>query len=131
MSDNHGAAGNRDTLLENFAAELTSAVYPLVLGHGMRGSWIKVELGLWRALAATVKKWARERPSAGSPDELKVWREGLLVDLTESAFYIAMKHGIKGSLLEVELGLYRAFRSVVRRVGQEALRSQITRERYS
>jgi hypothetical protein len=34
-------------------------------------------------------------------DELEVWREGLLVDLAESAFCIALKNGIKGSLLEV------------------------------
>jgi hypothetical protein len=115
MSDNHRVTCDRDTLLENFAAELTCAVYPLALRHGMRGSWIKVELGLWRALAEAVKKWARERPPAGSPDEFKAWREGLLVDLTESAFYVAVKHGIKGSLLEVELGLYRTFRLVVRR----------------
>ena len=51
-------------------------------------------------------------PHAGA-----VWRQGFLVDLTEGAFYIAVKHGIKGSLLEVELDLYRAFRSVIRRVG--------------
>ena len=115
MNDNNGVACTRDTLLENFAAELTSAAYPLTLRHGMRGSWIKVELGLWRALAETVKKWARERPSAAPSDEFKAWREGLLVDLTESAFYVAVKHGIKGSLLEVELCLYRAFRLVIRR----------------
>jgi hypothetical protein len=115
MSDNHGAVGNRDTLLDNFAADLTSAVYPIALRHGMAGSWIKVELGLWRALAETVKKWAPERPPPGHPDEFKTWREGFLVDLTEGAFYVAVKHGIKGSLLEVELGLYRAFRLVIRR----------------
>src|ERR1700678_690096 len=62
MSDNHRAACNRDSLLENFAAELTSAAYPLALRQGMNDSWIKVELGLWRALAETVEKWARERP---------------------------------------------------------------------
>ena len=115
MIDNPGAACSRDTLLENFAAELTCAAYPIALRHGMAGSWLKVELGLWRALAETVKKWAREWPPAGPPDEFKVWQEGLLVDLTESAFYIAMKHGMKGSLLEVELDLYRAFRLVIRR----------------
>jgi hypothetical protein len=140
MSDNHVASYDRDARLENFAAELTSAAYPLALRHGMSGSWIAVELGLWRALAETVKKWAREWPPAGSSDEFEAWREGLLVDLTESAFYgagmnledaqalerllvdltesafyVAVKHGIKGSLLEVELGLYRAFRLVVRR----------------
>jgi hypothetical protein len=115
MSDNPGASCNRDTLLENFAAELTCAAYPIALRHGVAGSWLKVELGLWRALVATVKKWAGERPPAGSWDEFKAWRDGLAVDLTEGAFYIAVKHGIKGSLLEVELDLYRAFRLVIRR----------------
>ena len=115
MIDNHGAVCNRDTLLENFAAELTSAVYPIALRHGIAGSWIKVELGLWRAVAETVKKWARERPPAGSSDEFEVWRQGFLVDLTDGAFSTAVKHGIEGSLLEVELDLYRAFRFVIRR----------------
>src|SRR5579862_7534293 len=100
MSDNHGAVCNRDSLFEDFAAELTCAAYPLALGHGLKDSWIKVELGLWRALAETVKRWAQERPLAESSDDFKVWQEGLLADLTESAFYIAVKHGIKGSLLE-------------------------------
>ena len=115
MSDNHGAACNRDTLFENFAAELTSAAYSIALRHGMRGSWLDLQMGLWRVLAETVKKRAREWPLAGPPDEFKAWREGLLVDLTESAFYVAEIHGIKGALLEVELGLYRAFRLVIRR----------------
>jgi hypothetical protein len=48
MSDNHGASCSRDTPLENFAAELTSAAYSVALRHGMAGSWIRVELGLWR-----------------------------------------------------------------------------------
>ena len=115
MNDIPDTTRDRDTRLENFAAELTSAVYPLVLRRGLKDSWIKVELGLWRALAETVKRWARQRPPAGSADEFEAWREGLLVDLTESAFYVALKNGIKGSLLEVELGLYRAFRLVIRR----------------
>jgi hypothetical protein len=131
MSDNHGATCN-DTLLENFAAELTSAVYCVAIRHGMRGSWLDLEMGLWRELAGTVEKWAREWPPAGSPEEFKAWREGLLVDLTEGAFHIALKYGIKGFPLEVELDLYRAFRSVIRRVGQEALRCLIiTKVRHS
>jgi hypothetical protein len=113
MNDNHRAICDRDTLLESFAAELTSAVYGLALRHGMRGSWIKMELGLWRALAETLQKWTGEWPPTPSSDEFEAWQEGLLVDLTESAFYIAVKHGIKGAYLEVELGLYQAFRSVI------------------
>jgi hypothetical protein len=60
-------------------------------------------------------EWARERPPDEPPEKFKAWQEGLLVDLTEGAFYIAVKHGIKGSPLEVELALYRAFRFVIRR----------------
>ena len=132
MSDNPGAACDQDTLLENFAAELTSAVYGLALPHGMTGSWLDLQLRLWRVLAATVKKWAREWPPAGSPDEFKAWREGFLVDLTEGAFHIVLKHGIKGFPLEVELDLYWGFRSAIGRVGQEALRRQIiTKVRHS
>jgi hypothetical protein len=115
MSDHPDPNRNRDTLVDNFAAELTTAAYSLALRHGLSGSWIKVELGLWRALAETVKKWAQESPPAGSSDELEVWRQGFLMDLTEGAFYIAVRHGIKGSLLGVELDLYRAFRLVIRR----------------
>ena len=120
MSDNHCASCNRDTLLENFAAELTRAAYSVALRHGTRCSWIKVELGLWKALAETVKKWAQEGPPVGSSDEFKVWREGLLVDLTEEAFHCSLQHGIQGFPLEVEFGLYRALRSVIRRLRREA-----------
>ena len=115
MSDNHRTTCDRDIRLENLAAELTSAVYPVVLRRGLKGSWIEVELGLWRALAETVKRWARQRPPGASSDEFEAWRESLLVDLTESAFYVALKNGIKGPLLELELGLYRAVRVVIRR----------------
>jgi hypothetical protein len=50
-------ACNQDARLENLAAKLTSAVYPIALRHGVGGSWLDMELGLWRALAAAVKKW--------------------------------------------------------------------------
>jgi hypothetical protein len=115
MSDNQRTACDRDAQLENLAAELTNAVYPRALRRGLKDSWIKMELGLWRALAETLKKWERQRPPAASAAELEAWRKGLLVDLTESAFYVAVRNGIKGSLLELELGLYRAFRLAFRR----------------
>jgi hypothetical protein len=60
MLDNHGATSNPDPQLENIAAELTGAVYTLVLRRGLRVSWLDLELDLWRALAETVKKAGRE-----------------------------------------------------------------------
>jgi hypothetical protein len=115
MNDIPDPARDRDTRLENLAAELTSAAYPLALRRGLKDSWIKMELGLWRALAETVKKWARQRPPAASPEEFEAWRDGLLVDLTETAFYVALNNGVQGLPLEVELALYRALRLVIRR----------------
>jgi hypothetical protein len=47
---------------ENFAAELTHAVYPIALRIGMRGSWLDLELELWHVLADTVRMWERELP---------------------------------------------------------------------
>ncbi len=114
-SDTHDATRERDTRLENFAAELTSAVYALLLRRGLKGSWVHVELSLWRALAETVEKWTREPPPAAAPGESDAWGEGLLADLTERASAIALDNGIDGSLLKLDLLLYRAFRPVLRR----------------
>jgi hypothetical protein len=122
MISNVRIAEDGNPFLENFAAELTSAAYPVALRQGLGGSWLKLELGLWRALAETVEKWSRELPPDGSPDEFAVWRESFLADLTKAAFCIALKQEIKGSLLKTELGLYRVFRSMIGRVGQETLR---------
>jgi hypothetical protein len=115
MNDISDIARDRKTRIEDFAAELTRAVYPFMLRRMPRNSWLNMELGLWSALAETVQKWVRQKPSDASADLLAAWREGFLVEVTESAFYIALKNGIKGSLLEVELGLYRAVRLVIKR----------------
>jgi hypothetical protein len=115
MSDNHRTDCDQDTRIENFAAELTRAVYPVVLRRGLRDSWIKMELGLWRAVEEVLKNWGRQWLSAASADELEAWREDLLVDLTDSAFIVAVRNGIKGSLLELKLCLYMAFCRAIRR----------------
>jgi hypothetical protein len=115
MSDNHGASCDQDTRLENFAARLTIAAYHVALRHGAAEVWIAVELGLWRALSGTVKKWARERPPPASSDEFEVWRQGFLVDLTADARRIVQENVVEGFPLEVESDLYRAFRLVIGR----------------
>jgi hypothetical protein len=114
MSDNHSTAWDRDTRLEHLAAELTGAAYSLVLRRGLREPWLNVELGLWRALAQTVEKWARKPPPAASHD-LEAWWEDLLVELTVSALDIALKNGVQAPLLEMERGLSTAFRQEIRR----------------
>jgi hypothetical protein len=115
MSVDHGATFNPEPLLENIAAELTSAVYPVVLRHGLRGSWLDLELGLWRALAETVENWARQAPRHGSPDELEVWRGCFLLELIGKAFHVALSYGVQASVQRRGLDLYVAFRAVIER----------------
>jgi hypothetical protein len=67
MSDNHGAGCNRDSRLEIFAAELTFAAYGVALRHGAAGTWVDLELDLWKALADTVKKWGKGPIPASDP----------------------------------------------------------------
>ena len=50
----------RDLALEDFAAELTEAAYPVVLRQQPQGSWLDLELGLWSALADKVKTWGED-----------------------------------------------------------------------
>jgi hypothetical protein len=50
---------DRDAQLETFTAELTHAAYRVALRNRARGTWLDLELDLWRALADTVKTWER------------------------------------------------------------------------
>jgi hypothetical protein len=69
MNDNRAAVAHANHALEVFAAELTAAVYPVALRHGVGDKWLDLELELWRVLTETVKKWERELPRAGCPGD--------------------------------------------------------------
>jgi hypothetical protein len=101
-------ARDRCVRIENFAADLTNAVYSIVLRRGLSDSWLKAELGLWRTLEDTLKKWARRKPLVESPQTLEAWRLGLLLDLTRTASQTAVENGAVGPRFELELYLYRA-----------------------
>jgi hypothetical protein len=61
------SANNQDARLEAFAAELASAAYRVALRHGVVGTWIDLELDLWRALIETIRKRdgaARDDPAS-------------------------------------------------------------------
>jgi hypothetical protein len=49
--------GKQDALLETLAAELTLAAYRVALRTRTKGTWLDLELDLWRALADTAKTW--------------------------------------------------------------------------
>ena len=77
VSDIPDPAWDRDDGLESFAAELTNAVYPLLLRRGLKGSWLKTELIVWKRLTRTITRWIAERPRATTARELEVLRERL------------------------------------------------------
>ena len=51
---------NRDALLETLAAELTLAAYRVALRTRTEGTWLDLELDLWRTLADTARTWEQE-----------------------------------------------------------------------
>ena len=57
MSDNISVSRDRDTLLDDFVAELTRVAYCVALRHGTAGVWVDLELDLRRALADMVQRW--------------------------------------------------------------------------
>ena len=65
MNLNYLIAPERDARLENLVAKLTEAAYPVALRHGVRGSWVDLELDLWKALGETLCQWKRQSPRAG------------------------------------------------------------------
>jgi hypothetical protein len=98
---------------ENFAAELTEAVFPVALRYGVGNRWLDLELDLWHALSESVEKCARAARGVGAPAESGACRNGLLAELADTAYHTALRHGTRGSLPRSQTGLYQAFRSAI------------------
>ncbi len=118
MNADGRTSGDRDTSPETLAAELTVAAYPIALRHGRGGLWIDWELEIWVVLVETVKKWARAFSQPEWLSKFEAWQEAFLEELTDSAYRTILSYGIQGSFLEVELGLYRAFRPLIKPCGE-------------
>jgi hypothetical protein len=48
---------NRDAQLETLAAEFTLAAYRVALRTRTAGTWLDLELDLWRSLADKARSW--------------------------------------------------------------------------
>jgi hypothetical protein len=57
MNDILDTTEDRDTRLENFAAELAQAVHLMVLQRGRKDSWLDLELDLWKVVSESVSRW--------------------------------------------------------------------------
>src|SRR5215467_7704137 len=56
-------------VLTSFAADLTDAAYSVVLRHGIGGSWIDLQLDVWRVLAASITETPRPESRSPAPAE--------------------------------------------------------------
>jgi hypothetical protein len=59
--------------LDSLVAALTEAAYPVALRHREPGSWIDLELDLWKELAKTVQGWEQHIAQAINPPENSTW----------------------------------------------------------
>ncbi len=57
MSGDFSTPVDRDARLETLAAEFALAAYRVALRTRTQGTWLDLELDLWRALADTAKTW--------------------------------------------------------------------------
>jgi hypothetical protein len=57
MKGHFEVPASRDALLEALAGELTLAAYRVALRARTAGTWLDLELDLWRTLVDTVKVW--------------------------------------------------------------------------
>ncbi len=60
MNAKHKSSVNGDAVLETFAAELAHAAYRVALQTRTRGTWLDLELDLWRALDDKVRTRGKE-----------------------------------------------------------------------
>jgi hypothetical protein len=63
MNGDSKTPNDRDAALEALAAELTLAAYRVALRTRTEGTWLDLELDLWRALADTAKSWGEAAAS--------------------------------------------------------------------
>jgi hypothetical protein len=62
MNRNFRTRVDQDVPLESLGAELTLAAYRGALRMRTGGTWLDLQLDLWRALANTVEMWGRDLP---------------------------------------------------------------------
>jgi hypothetical protein len=94
---------------EDFAAALTDMALQIAAQNGVTTDSVEVELELWHALAAALQG---QEPSCG-----------VVGEATDAAYRTLLSHHPQGAFLDLELGLWRAFRN--RWPGRSALAAPV------
>jgi hypothetical protein len=117
MSDNATAVNARPAVLKVLAAILRRVAYVIAVLHGIKTPWTDLRTALYTVLDDRVKHLEIELARLGWPGNCEASRELLSAELTDVAYRVILRHGVRGSFLELELGLYHAFCQVVIAIG--------------
>jgi len=91
-------------------AELAETALEVALRQGVNRPSVDLEIALWRSLQAAVV--GDDRRMASATAYLKLDRKSVLAVLTEAAYRTALLSGLKGSFIDLEIGIWNAFSDV-------------------
>ena len=99
-------ADSRQRARESLVADLTEAALRVTARHGVEGSSVDHEIELWNVLGhvALVRTGEASRRRA----------DGLVAEMTDAAYRVALDHGIRGSFVDLEMDLWQALCWVLR-----------------
>jgi hypothetical protein len=100
--------GGVQTRREMFLAELSGAALAVMALHGVRGSFVDLEVRLWNRLERSLDRLASD------PMAIQEGWEHRVAALVEAAYGAALEQGAGGPFLDLELALWKEFRRVVR-----------------
>lgn len=106
--------GEAVSLREGFVAELTDAALEEISRHHVGGTSIEQELGLWKTLSQVVARSTATLRGGEGVARTRRQCEDFLAALAEAAYEVALVYGFRGPFPDVQLGLWRTLRRVVR-----------------
>ena len=107
----------REDPFNNLAAELTVAAHPLAVQHALEAVWLDLQISLWMALVRKVNNLRKIIPSPWTSRASPFQRELMLAEFTDAAYQTMLRYRPTGCFVDIELGLYEAFRLTLQSFG--------------
>lgn len=95
-------------LSDHCVADLTETALEVALRHGVNRHSVDLEIALWHSLQSAARE--NKRPVTRGTDGHRLDRKSVLARLTEAAYQTLLSSGLKGSFIDLEIGLWNAFR---------------------
>ncbi len=100
---------------EHFVAELADAALEEASRLGVGGASVEQEVAFWKALVPVVAGCVATQRAGQSVECNRSSADDFLAALAEAAYEVSLGYGYRDSFLDLQLGLWNAFRQVIRR----------------